>query len=386
MRTRMPKVLFHYSVLNVGGAEMSVLRMTRFLADHGWEVELVLSTGGGTLEYCIDPRVKVIHLREWVAGYRFLRERHPIRKLLWLLLDGIPFLYTRVQWLIRALQYRFRFYDAAIISLHGLSPSFCCRWVRARKRLQWIRNDLSKCDPDGLASRNILKYHRWIDHYVCVSGTAYQSFVTLFPELEVKALTLYNIIDSNEMLVQAAKRENPYVAYGNVLKVVTVCRLSDKSKGILRMLKVHRRLYDEGIDFRWFVVGDGSDHKKLKHAILENDMEGIFILLGRKDNPYSYYQYADIVATLSYYEGLCGAVNEAKIMGKPVIATCFSGIEEQLTDGINGLIVDNNEQSIFFGMKRLLTDATLRAKLTNNILPEKITNDEYKLEVLENII
>ncbi len=365
---------------------MSVLRMTRFLAEHGWSVELVLSTGGGTLEPYIDPRVKVVHLRERVFGNRYLGERNPLRKLLWMLMDGMPFLYTRAQWLIRALRYRFMSYDAAVISLHGMSANFCCRWVRARKRLQWIRNDLAKCDPDGLATRNILKYRRWIDHYVCVSGTAYQSFVTLFPELEAKALTLYNIIDSKEMLVQAANKENPYVAYGDVLKVITVCRLSDKSKGILRMLKVHRRLYDEGIDFRWFVVGDGSDHKELAHAILENDMEGIFILLGRKDNPFSYYQYADIVATLSYYEGLCGAVNEAKVMGRPVIATRFSGIEEQIIDGANGLIVDNDEQSIFIGMNRLLTNAALRAKLTNNILPEKITNDEYKLGVLENII
>ena len=32
------KILFYYSVLNVGGAENSLLRMMHLLAEHGWEV------------------------------------------------------------------------------------------------------------------------------------------------------------------------------------------------------------------------------------------------------------------------------------------------------------------------------------------------------------
>ena len=62
------KILFHYSVLNVGGAENSLLRMMRLLADHGWEVELVLSVAGGKLEPRVDPRVKVTHLRTKLLG------------------------------------------------------------------------------------------------------------------------------------------------------------------------------------------------------------------------------------------------------------------------------------------------------------------------------
>jgi len=379
-------ILFHYSILNVGGAEMSLLRMMRLLADHGWNVELVLSTGGGSLESRVDPRVKITRLRDKVAGHRFLAESNIPRMMLWLMLDCCPFLYSRIQWFARAIQFRFKRFDVAVISLHGLSPSFCCSYVRADKRLQWIRNDLAKCDPDGSALQKIRRYKHLIDTFVCVSNTAKNSLVSLFPDLQDRAIVMYNIIDSKEMLARAAGEDNPYVAYGGSLKVVTVCRLSDDAKGLFRMLKINRLLLDSGIKFRWFVVGDGPDRKTLSRVIIEQGMEENFILVGRKDNPFPYYRFADISATLSYYEGLCGTVNEAKVMGRPVIATRVSGIEEQITDGVNGLIVENNEQAIFRGMKKMLTESALRKKLTNNILPESIMNDESKIRLFHQAV
>ena len=116
-------------------AELKIrfFRMMRLLADHGWEVELVLSVAGGKLEPRVDPRVKVTHLRDKVVGRRFLGERRVSKKILWLLIDGAPFLLTRLQWLVRALRFRFKSYDIAAIGLHGLSPNFCCRFVRAKK-------------------------------------------------------------------------------------------------------------------------------------------------------------------------------------------------------------------------------------------------------------
>lgn len=387
MSTHKPKrVLFHYSVFNQGGAEMSILRMTRFLAENGWDVELVLSTGGGNLEFQVDPRVKIIHLRERVAGHRFMVERRMLRKLLWIVVDGLPFLYSRFQWLYRALPFHFRDYDAAVISLHGLSPWFCCRWVRARRRVQWIRNDLLQCDGEGLARDLIRRYHRSIDTFVCVSRTAHRSLVSLFPELVCKSRVLYNVVDSDDMIARAAKGGNPYGAFGDVLKVVTVCRLSDRSKGLFRMLSVHRRLRDDGVDFRWFIVGEGPDRERLERAASENGMGDTFILLGRKDNPFPYYKHADVAATLSNYEGLSGAVTEAKVLGKPVIATRFSGIEEQIVDGENGLIVENDEDAIVGGLKRLLSDKVLRSRLANNHLNEEIADDRYKLRAFDEIL
>ncbi len=381
-----PRVLFHYPIFNAGGAEMSVLRLTKFLAENGWDVELVLTTGGGELESRIDSRVKVIRLRQKSYGTRYFSERNPVRRLGLLMSDGIPYALSRVQQKLRTLQFRTKKYDAAIISLHGLSPDFCFEKVNARRRIQWIRNDLSRCDPDHKAGRNIEKYGTRMDAYACVSRSSFESLVTLYPQTKDRAVVLYNILDTKTMRALGDELPNPYADYGDGLKIVTVCRLADKAKGLFRMLAVHQRLRAEGIDYIWFIIGDGPDRAALSEAVATAGVQHSFVLLGHQSNPFPYYKHADISATLSNYEGLCGSVNEAKTMGKPIIATQFSGIEEQLTSGVNGLIVDNNEDAILVGMRQIINNETLRASITNDTLPPAIADDEYKLRLLTDLV
>jgi glycosyltransferase involved in cell wall biosynthesis len=185
------------------------------------------------------------------------------------------------------------------------------------------------------------------------------------------------------MKAQANSTPSPYQGYGSEIKVVTVCRLHDKAKGLFRMLNVHKRLNADGIRFLWFVVGDGADRQELEARTRKAGMNDRFIVIGGKENPFPYYKHADVSATLSYYEGLCGAVNEAKALGKPVIASRFSGIEEQITHEMNGLIVENNEQAIFDGMKRIICDTSLRTRLSNDIYPPEILDDSIKIKQIE---
>lgn len=372
-----PSALFHYSVFNIGGAEKSLLRLMRLLLDHGWSVDLVLNSGGGTLEPAIDPRVTVHHLAASQPGGAFLGARG-WRARLAASGDaaGYALNWLRRQW--RALGLGGRHYDVAVVSLHGLSPWLVCRRIRAGRRLHWIRNDLRACDPSGKAARGIERYHAAIDHYACVSETARQSLVERFPAVAGKAVTVYNVIDSDAMRAAADGAPDPFPPRGDLLRVLSVCRLADKAKGLFRMLDVHQRLLAEGLRYRWYILGDGPDRARLAEAVAKAGVSGSFVLLGADANPFPYFAHADLVAALSYYEGLCGAVNEAKIIGRPVIATRFSGIEEQIGDGRGGLIVDNDADAIAAGMRRMLTDPALRAALTNTILPEAIADDRHK--------
>ena len=148
----------------------------------------------------------------------------------------------------------------------------------------------------------------------------------------------------------------------------------------MRMLDAFEQLYQQGIIFEWYFVGDGVDLPKMKEKVEGKPYESLIHFEGEKENPFPYYKYADLVAVLSYYEGLCGIVNEAKISGAAVIATEFSGIHEQIVHGENGWIVDNNIDAIINGLKTLLTNDSLRKKITNADYNEKILNDDYKID------
>ena len=59
--------------------------------------------------------------------------------------------------------------------------------------------------------------------------------------------------------------------------------------------------------------------KKLEKMIEENDLQEIFILLGMKENPYPYIREADIYVQPSRFEGKSIAIDEAKILQKPIV-------------------------------------------------------------------
>ncbi|HEX6865693.1 MAG TPA: glycosyltransferase [Caulobacteraceae bacterium] len=378
------RILIHYPVLNLGGAEMSTLRLARALADRGWRVDMTVTTGGGALEAKLDRRVKLRALRSRPAGDRASSAR-TLGARLRAIPDLLAYGWQRLHELLASIPYLFRRYDAAIIGLQGLSPAFCTTWVRARRRLHFVRSDVSRLAAQSKVEKAVLPYRDRIDWYVCVSEYARDAFVSVFPDLKTKTTAIYNILDVPAMQALAASATDPYEDCTG-LKVVTVCRLQEASKGLVRMARVARRLLDQGLDFHWFVVGDGPDRRMLEKAIDDLDIGERFILAGHAANPFGYYRYADVVAVLSNYEGLCGAVNEAKAVGKAVLATRFSGVGEQIEHEVNGLIVDNDEDAIVEGMARMLTDPALRERLAARPLPAAIADDEAKLLRLEALI
>lgn len=379
------KILFHYPILNAGGAERSVLRLTRLLVDQGWNVELVLTTGGGALEGAVDPRVKLVRLRDRSAGDRW-RRASGIRARVAALGDLGAYVAYRLQGMARMLAYALKRYDAVAVSLQGMSTRFAYRVVRSRVRLHWIRSDLAGCDPDGRIMRAIRRDHPAVDWYVCVSRTAKASLDTAVPEVSEKTVVVYNVLGFPDMRERARTSASPYAGFDDLPKVVTVCRLSDRAKALRRMVRVHRRLRDEGLEFYWFLVGDGEDRAAVQQLVDAAGISDRFVLTGYRSDPFPYYAHADVAAVLSYYEGLSGAVNEAKAAGLPVIATEFSGIREQIIDGANGVVVANEEGAIVAGLRRLLLDAALRARLTNTVLPEELVDDEAKVRRIAGLI
>lgn len=365
---------------------MSSLRLMKALADRGHDVTLVVTTAGGSLEPSLDPRIHLVHLRPASFGDKFLRANGFVNRMA-AFPDLLAYVIVRFIGGLRMLAFRFQYYDAAITLLHGTSTWFCRRVVRARIRFHFIRNDLSKADPTGRVIRAIQRASLEIDHYICVSGIARKSLVTALPDAESKAVVIYNILNPAEMRLRMVEDESPFPKRKkDELRILTVCRLSEKAKGLVRMAQVCRRLSDEGLNFRWFVVGDGPDREQLEQTIHSLGIENKMVLLGHRMNPFPAYAHADIVAMVSNYEGLCGMVNEAKIAGRPVVATLVSGVSEQLVDEETGLIVDNDEDAIVEGMRRILSDKKLRHRLTNEHLPAALLDDSAKLEQFEKLL
>lgn len=379
----MKSVLFHYPILNVGGAEKSSLRMIRALCDRGWQVTLVLTTGGGALEPDIDPRVHVVRLRPRALGQRFVDAKEPLAKLR-ALPDLLGYGAMRLIGVARMVPFLFRRYDAAAVLLMGTPSHFVRRVVRARLRAIWIRNDLSGADPDGRVAAALNAAAPELDHFICVSEVSRNSLLTAVPKARGKAVVVYNILDPDTMRSLSHDAPVPFEtpADGEVV-ILSVCRLNDRAKGLLRMARVCRALKDAELSFHWYIAGEGADRALLEKEIQSLGITNRMTLLGSLKNPFPAYRAADVVAMLSNYEGLCGVVNEARILEKPIVATRVSGIEEQLQTETNGLVIEQDDAEIFAAMKRLLIDPELRQRLAKGGYHAALLDDGAKLDKLD---
>lgn len=370
------RILIHYSILNRGGAEKSILRLLKALADRGCDLHLVLTSAGGALEPEVDPRATIHHLRTvrtWASPGG--------APLFGVLVRAAKWLAGRTQEAWRRRRFRSMGFDAAICGSAGVSPDFICNTVNARRRFVFVRSNPGMVSDKRWGS-NVRRFHSRIDAYLCVSDSVRRSMQATYPQIGDKCVTAYNLLDAQAMRARAGEFPNPFDAVDGAVRVLSVCRLQEESKGLLRMVEVHRRLMDAGVTHVWHVLGDGRDRAILERAIEAHGVSATFRLHGAVGNPFPWYKHADICAVLSRYEGLCGVVNEARVLERPVIATRFAGIEEQIDDGVNGLIVEQNVDAICEGLARMIQDAGLRERLARGGYPRELLDDDAKVDAL----
>jgi glycosyltransferase involved in cell wall biosynthesis len=316
-------VLFIMDKLQMGGSEQAFVSLINSWEIPQTKVEIFLKARGGVLE-------------------PFLRKDFPI---------------------ISAKEAFSCTYDVAVAYVEWLNPKSNLRKAHAKRKVQWIHTDLLEKPQDRPFKHKELC--EGIDAFICVSEGAAESAKKIQPQLSRKIFSIHNVLDG-DMVREKAKKEKDCFPQDGILNVVSVGRLAPE-KALERAIRVHNRLDKEGICFRWYVVGEGRDRSILEEQIKQLGMEGKFILLGGKLNPYPYITQADIFALPSFFEGFSTVINEAKLLARPILMTEVSGAREQIESEKNGLIVANDEEAIYYGMKRLLQDSSLRKEFSDTL-------------------
>lgn len=224
-------------------------------------------------------------------------------------------------------------------------------------KIAWVHCDLCQMvdDPASL-SKKAKKWYSKYNKVVCVAESVKESYVSLFGNIP-EAVVLHNTVDSNDIIMKGTE-PLPWNVRKRKCTFATVGRFYHP-KGYDRLLRVHKRLIDEGFDYDLWILGDGPGRTELERFIQENDLEGSVCLHGFQKNPYSFMTNADIVVCSSRYEGFSTVVAEALILGKPVVTTNCSGMYELLGDSEYGMIIENSEQGLYEGMKKMLRDPQL---------------------------
>ncbi|PGT96257.1 MULTISPECIES: glycosyltransferase [Bacillus] len=393
------KILFIINNLNCGGAEKALVSLLENMNYSMYNVDLFLFKHEGVffnkipkqvnlleeqLEYqyfdmpikkaiveCIKSRRVDVAVARICAGYIFKSEKNRTRceQRVW-------------KYLSKGLKHLDQNYDVAIGYLEKSPIYFVVDKVKAKKKIGWIHTNYSNsgmdCNFDNV-------YFEQLDNIITVSEECAKSLEENFEHLKYKIKSIYNIVSPN--LISELSNVNSIdncMSDKSYVNILTVARLSSE-KGIDMAIESCKQLVNKGYKIRWYVLGEGREREALEKRIESEKLEGVFKLLGIKENPYPYIRESDIYVQPSRYEGKSIAIDEAKILQKPIVVTNFSTAKDQIRNEENGVIVEMDSTAIFNGIKRIIDDGNLRDRLINNLSKENL-GTESEIEKIYELI
>ena len=111
--------------------------------------------------------------------------------------------------------------------------------------------------------------------------------------------------------------------------LITIGRM-EAEKRFDRLLEVAAELQRRGFDFHWYFVGGGGLFPEIQARRDRMGLSERVTLTGTMENPYPLMAQCDLFVLLSDYEGTPVTIDEAKVLGLPVLAGDVGGIADQL--------------------------------------------------------
>lgn len=372
-------ILFIIPSLGAGGGEKSLINLLTQMDFNKYNVDLFLLNHNGLFMEFIPKEVKILGMTEDIEIFN-KSLKNSISQ--YLAKGKCNLAFNRLMFCLKnrfnkntgiAEQYSWRNlrsaigmidkkYDVAIGYLEKTSNYICVDCVQAHKKIAWVHTDYSKLELDKNFDQ---KYFKQFNQIVTVSDECKSSLINNFKEQENKVRVIKNIVSPN--LINKMAEENIDIEKNESESIiVSVGRLS-KEKGFDIAINACKILIESGQMIKWYLVGEGNERNKLEELISKNKLENNFILLGAQSNPYKYIKVADIYVQPSRFEGKSIAMDEAKILGKPIVATKFTTVKDQIEDNKTGVIAEINEESLAIVISNLLSDSKLKETLKSNL-------------------
>lgn len=218
------------------------------------------------------------------------------------------------------------------------------------------------------------------DQVISVSQSVQVTTEKLFKDIN-NSITQYNPIDANN-IIDLSSRFVPFNKSLQRIRLVSVGRYVQQ-KAFHRLIPITAQLITEGYDIELWLVGEGEQRILLEEQIEKLNLKDRVFLTGFQSNPYPYIKNADVFVCSSLTEGYSTVVTEALILECPVITTDCSGMKELLLDSKCGIITENNEETLYKGIKLFLDSPNIQQQLKQNI---RIFNARFDIHSLMNNI
>lgn len=317
MSSMKPTVAILLPDLRPGGAERLHITLAAAWARQGIAVEFVLLRRVGELLAQLPSGSKVVDLKAsrvrsaWRPLVRYLRESPPDALLaaMWPLTVLAPFAAKRAG-----------FRGCVVVSEHApQSLSYV-----ARGRLH-----------NAVMAATMRAGYWMADARVGVSSGVADDMATVSGMNRAAFHVIHNPAASGQV---AASYERPQAIaglQGPVILAVGTLKMVKRQDLLIRAFAQLPRS-----DATLYILGEGSERKRLEALIDELDLDGRVFLPGYQSDPAPWYAHAELFVLASDHEGFGNVIVEALEHGVPVVSTdCPSGPREILEEGKYGTLV-----------------------------------------------
>ena len=380
----MIKVLFFLESLGGGGAEKVLVNLIKGLDKSKYNITVKVMSDVGVYN---DEIAEIIKCKSIISGKNYGKNifHNIFYKIKYKLIYLLP---KKIIYKIIAREK----YDVEVAFIEGFATAVISESKnKLSKKIAWIHVDpLERNYADGYF-KNLEEHsqcYKKFDKIVCVSKSVERSAIKKYGITLNNIMTQYNPIDEDDIKKRANEKIN--ILDSSAIKFITIGRLVEQ-KGYDRLIRVIKRLKEEydGV-FQLLIVGDGEKKKQLGEYIKENKLTNIVKLQGFVKNPYPYLKNSDLFICSSRAEGYSLVIAESLILNVPVISTKCSGPNELLDFGKYGMLVENDEDSLYLGLKNIIDDRNKLKELKkksqkrSEIFNYKKTIERIEKKILDN--
>ena len=156
-------------------------------------------------------------------------------------------------------------------------------------------------------------------------------------------------------------------------------RLSPE-KGLNILIEAACLLKKVGWHFKLFIVGTGPEAENVKSLVMACGLGPQVDFEGWRPDVSEYYRKADVIVVPSFRESLGYVALEAMLHGRAVVASRVGGLQEVVSDGETGILVNPGDaEDLARALQQCLANPPLRARLSEAgwryVLKEHVIED-----------
>jgi len=185
-------------------------------------------------------------------------------------------------------------------------------------------------------------YSKDYAHITSVSGAVKQCLVKDFGIDSEKVRVIFNGVE---------KCQSPEINFNGSFVIGNATHF-EKIKNIDLFISIAERLIKKDDNFKFLLVGDGSQKSRIKENIVAKRLEKNIVLLESQENLTPFFEQLNLGLVTSFSETFSLFAAECLTRGIPVVASAVGGLKEVVEDDKSGYLVDFFDENIF--IKKIL--------------------------------